>query len=297
MTGLRAGAMAWLAVCAGQAVLADDFRAAPSITLMSSSNNYRASAPTLSASTAPSVYQAAAPRVRAVTLSDGYRAQAPVLRAVIRSDGYRASAPTLRATTETHRFRAAAPGFQVVLQPDGYMAAAPPLRAVVGVHRYAAIAPSLTAHAQLDQDQDRSRTIASDLLCSELVQCFAEGDIRVVEDDMTRLGYTPETYASFCADVAQSLGDCPSVAATSSSGGFDDLTENLMAHGATSETFHLFRCIPLEDYAIDLQRRTDAGEDTDAEERSLEALVADASVYVISGRTDLWCDHIASRLP
>ena len=311
---LWAGVLALLAICVGQASLAEGFRsAAPPLKAVSRTDSYLATAPALSASSSARNYVATAPALRAAASSTSYRVQAPLLRATSHGTGFLAKAPALRAIQKTNDFRVAAPVLRASVRTTSYLAVAPALRAgtqadkyranaptlrvVVGTGRYSAASPTLAAHALPEQVQTDPVSIVqdrpSDLLCPNLLQCFAGDQIRTVENDMASLGYTPENHANFCADIAQSLGQCSAIAPHAKSG----TTEAEIPLNAATQDFHLFRCIPLEVYAIDLQRRTDAGEDTDAEELRLVALVSEASNHMFTGRADLWCDQITAGLP
>ena len=115
-----------------------------------------------------------------------------------------------------------------------------------------------------------------------------------IEADLISLGYTRDAYPAFCTDVAQNLGTCPETTTTRAPGpvGLPGETSDIPA-----ADFGLVGCPPLEAFAIDLQRRSDAGEDTKQEEEKLFRVIAAASALMLTGRADLWCAEVTANLP
>ncbi|MCH2078133.1 MAG: hypothetical protein MK180_14850 [Rhodobacteraceae bacterium] len=164
---------------------------------------------------------------------------------------------------------------------------------------FALTMPTLVAIA-LDPDEaeeDAGVGEAAAVQCEALTQCFPPEDILTVETDLISYGYAPETYNRFCQDVAQSLGGCDAVASTDpvapipglGIGTGDGVT------GLFDPNFN--RCLPLEDYIIDLEQRRDAGEDTTAEAERLMLAITAATKHLMDGHSDLYCEEVTAGLP
>ena len=222
------------------------------------------------------------PALRIVAKADSYRATTPPIRIVAKAATYRIKTPPLRIVAKVDTYRAATPPLRIIGKPDAYRVKTAPLR-IVG---------------QLDTKTDDNRpqrqdTQAANLVCPALLSCSPKQDILRVETDLISLGYTRDAYPAFCTDVAQTLGTCPETTTTRAPGlvGLPSETSDIPA-----ADFGLVGCPPLEAFAIDLQRRTDAGEDTKQEEEKLFRVIAAASALMLTGRADLWCAEVTANL-
>jgi len=267
--------LALFGIIAGSPAIADQFIAGtPALRIATEPDGYKATTPTLILKTNRDSYRATTPSLTALAGQDAFRATTPALTAVLKRDGFRASTPALRAVVKSDGFRAKAPTLSVVtLQDSGNGAQSP-------------------------REQRTSQPITGAVTrCDGLLQCFSKEDILNVETSLKNLGYTPETYPTFCRDIARSLGGCTIM--PSAPGGSTPFGEP-MPQGIPDDEisgFALNRCLPLERYAIDLQKRSDAGEDTDAEEERLTVIIISASKHLMNGRADRYCAEITANLP
>lgn len=248
-------------------------------------------------------FHAVTPTLRIMAQSDTYRATAPALRIVARPDTYRTTTPPLRITAQQDTYRTTAPTLRVVARQNTYRATTPPLRIVAEPSRYRATTPTLRIISLPETSplpEPEQQTAATDVPphCVGLLECAPQQNVKRIEADLRSLGYAPETDPMFCRNVAQSLDTCTAFTSTPSDPDSDALLQSLWQHtGDDAAGPSLNRCPPLETYAIDLQRRSDAGEDTSVEEANLVLLVSAASVHLINGRPEIWCNQIAAGLP
>lgn len=316
--------LAALFVSAGTCVFAEDFQGQlPTLSISTKADAFRSKIPTLRVVARPDTFRAALPTLRVAAKSDAFRTTTSTLRVVAKADTFRATTPTLRVVAKADAFRTTTPTLRVVARSDSFRTMLPTLRIVSKAYAFRTTLWSLRVVAKSgtfrattprlhvvakEEDDDKSEgeiTTHTALLCGDLRQCFSDEDILREEANLTFLGFSPETHSEFCAAVAQGLGGCQ--AKTESSG------PTGVSGGGTAPVFsfpmplpdgdasppglNFTRCFPLEKYAIELQKRSDAGEDTDAEEQHLMIVISAATRHLMNGRADKYCAQITANLP
>lgn len=312
----RSGWAALVLFLGAAAVTAEDFRATtpslrivaepeafrattPPIRIVAKADTYRVTSPPLRIMARSHSYRVTTPPLRIVAKVDTYRAATPPICVVAKADTYRLTSPALRIVAKADTCRATAPPLRIVAKVDTYRAATPPLRIIGKPDAYRVKTAPLRIVGQLDTKRDDTRpqrpyAQAANLVCPALLSCSPKQDILRVEADLISLGYTRDAYPAFCGDVAQTLGTCPETTTTRAPGpvGLPGETSDIPA-----ADFGLMGCPPLEAFAIDLQRRSDAGENTKQEEEKLIRVIAAASALMLTGRADLWCEEVTANLP
>ena len=289
---LRGGAI-WaifvVAICHSAA--AEDFRAAtPTLLAFAATDAYYATTPMLRMTALPVGFSATTPTLTARTSGPGYRATTPPLKAFAGIAAFRATTPTLSANTSPATFAASTPALKAIVLGDGFQATTPKLRAVALLEPEDGSGPK--------QDDPATPPVPGALSrCDALLQCFSEQDILRVEADLLALGYTPETYPYFCQDVAQSLGECAAAERAPRGSALSGHATPPKPPEDDISGLNFDRCLALENYAIELQKRSDEGEDTDAEEERLALIIMSAGQHVMNGRADLFCAEITANLP
>ena len=312
----RLGWAALVLFLGAAAVTAEDFRATapalrivaqpeafrattPPIRIVAKADTYRVTSPPLRIAAKVDTYRVTTPPLQIVARPHTYRVMPPLLRIVAKADTYRATTPPIRIVAKAATYRIKTPPLRIVAKVDTYRAATPPLRIIGKPDAYRVKTATLRIVGQLDTKRDDTRpqrpdAQAASLVCPALLSCSPEQDILRVETDLISLGYTRDAYPAFCTDVAQTLGTCPETTTTRAPGpvGLPGETSDIPA-----ADFGLVGCPPLEAFAIDLQRRSDAGEDTKQEEEKLIRVIAAASALMLTGRADLWCAEVTANLP
>ena len=312
----RLGWAALVLFLGAAAVTAEDFRATapalrivaqpeafrattPPIRIVAKADTYRVTSPPLRIAAKVDTYRVTTPPLQIVARPHTYRVMTPLLRIVAKADTYRATTPPIRIVAKAATYRIKTPPLRIVAKVDTYRAATPPLRIIGKPDAYRVKTATLRIVGQLDTKRDDTRpqrpdAQAASLVCPALLSCSPEQDILRIEADLISLGYTRDAYPAFCTDVAQTLGTCPETTTTRAPGpvGLPGETSDIPA-----ADFGLVGCPPLEAFAIDLQRRSDAGEDTKQEEEKLIRVIAAASALMLTGRADLWCAEVTANLP
>ncbi|MEO0915624.1 MAG: hypothetical protein AAFY31_01365 [Pseudomonadota bacterium] len=256
-------------------------------------------------STESKTYRADTPTIRVSAASKRFRMETPTLRIVTGSDAFRAAMPTLRITVKKESFRAVTHTLRMVMKSDDFRTTMPKLSLFAKTDAFAAITPTLRLVATSEDGEtasDEPGAVETGMVCANLSECFPREEILREEANLSHLGYTPENYPTFCQDVAQSLGGClaqdEGVGPTGVGVGETSMLDSTPTpDGDTLSGLVLGRCLALEEYAIELQRRSDAGEDTDAEGERLMLIVMAASQHLLDGRTDRYCAQITANLP
>lgn len=257
--------------------------------------------PEVNAAAAPSSYDITLPEISASSVQAVFAISTPPVTANARPSEFAISVPLIAVQTNRSDYVVTMPAIDVRARQAVFSVTLPSVAAQSSSAHFEVAMPKVAAAAFRgddagDDEVATDQSLGQDLTCTPLLQCFPELDIRSVENDLRSLGYTVETYPAFCADVAQSLGDClVAVENVPNTPGLAAPRPADLDPQATGLNFN--RCRPLEDYAITLQDRSDAGDDTSAEERALMALIMAASNHMLSGRADLWCDEISAGLP
>ncbi|MEL6689388.1 MAG: hypothetical protein AAFP28_03635 [Pseudomonadota bacterium] len=256
---------------------------------MAAGETFSITMPTLSAAQAPAAFEMSMPPLRAKVASEDFVVSLPAVRAKAAEAGFVMSMPNLVAKTAPNEFVVTMPTL-VAAKADAPFAITMPT--VVAI----ALGPE---EAQEDGEDEATEDMAEapTLQCEMLEQCFPAEDILTVETDLISFGYTPETYNRFCQDVAQSLGGCDAIASADPIPPIPGLgtTTGDGTAGFLGPIFN--RCLPLEEYMIDLQRREDAGEDTEAEAERLMLRITAATTHLMNGRSDLYCEEVTAGLP
>ena len=227
---------------------------------------------------------------------------AVVLPSVTAADTFEVTMPTLVANAGGNVFEATMAPLVANAGGNVFEVTMPALLANAGGNVFEVTMPPLVANFEenvseirsLDQLTQTDDGFSTDH-CADLVSCYPPQDIEREMANMSLIGMDPSD-PQICLAVQMALGPC-TVDRTPSGGGSGGSDSSTSDGGFPFDTdddleVNAVRCPQLERYQLDLRRRSNEGEDTDAEETILENAMYRSLPFVMRGDMRGWCSSV-----
>ncbi|MEM6847119.1 MAG: hypothetical protein AAF580_03480 [Pseudomonadota bacterium] len=274
----------------------------PALVANAGGNVFEVTMPPLVANAGGNVFEVTMPTLVANTGGNVFEVTMPSLVANAGGNVFEVTMPPLVANAGGNVFEVTMPTLVAKAGGNVFEVTMPPLVADVGGNVFEVTMPPLLANGEGDVNElepleqlAQANDSVSANPCGNLNSCYPPQDIAQGVAEMSAIGMDPSD-PQICLAVQMALGPC-TVGRTPSGGGSGGSDSSSSDGGFPFDTdddleVNAVRCPPLERYQLDLRRRFNAGEDTDAEETILENAMYRSLPFVMRGDMMGWCKSV-----